>query len=60
MRDVRKTLDNADQALASDSPTQVDLRDTLREVSKAAASMRNLADMLEREPEALLKGKKGD
>jgi paraquat-inducible protein B len=60
LRDVRKTLENADQALASDSPTQVDLRDTLREVSKAAASIRNLADMLEREPEALLRGKKGD
>lgn len=58
--EARKTLKSADQALASDSPTQVDLRDTLREVSKAAASMRNLADMLEREPEALLRGKKGD
>ncbi|HWV17002.1 MAG TPA: MlaD family protein [Rhodocyclaceae bacterium] len=58
--EARQTLKSADQALASDSPTQVDLRDTLREVSKAAASMRNLADMLEREPEALLRGKKGD
>lgn len=58
--EARKTLTAADQVLAADSPTQVDLRDTLREVSKAAASLRNLADMLEREPEALLRGKKGD
>lgn len=60
LRDVRKTLNSADQVLSSDAPVQVELRDTLREVSKAAASMRNLADMLEREPEALLKGKKGE
>ena len=60
MSEARKTLQSADQALASDSPTQTDLRDTLREVSKAAASVRHLADMLEREPEALIKGKKGD
>src|SRR5690606_397513 len=58
--ETRKPLTAADQVLAADSPTQVDLRDTLREVSKAAASLRNLADMLEREPEALLRGKKGD
>lgn len=60
LREVRKTLDSADQVLASDAPVQVELRDTLREVSKAAASMRNLADLLEREPESLLRGKKGD
>jgi paraquat-inducible protein B len=60
LRDARKTLESADQTLSNDSPLQSELRDTLREVSKAAATVRNLADMLERQPEALLKGRKGE
>jgi paraquat-inducible protein B len=35
------------------------LGDTLREVSRAARSLRVLADYLERHPEALVRGKKG-
>jgi paraquat-inducible protein B len=58
LRDARKTLQNAEQTLSSEAPLQTELRDTLREVSKAAATVRNLADMLERQPEALLKGRK--
>ena len=37
-----------------------ELRETLREVGKAAATVRNLADLLDRQPEALLRGKKGE
>jgi paraquat-inducible protein B len=33
---------------------------TLQEVSRAARSFRVLADYLERHPEALLRGKKGE
>jgi paraquat-inducible protein B len=65
--DVRKTLDGANKALgevkatmSTDSPLQVDLRDTLRELGRAAQSLRLLGDYLERHPEALIQGKQGD
>ena len=51
---------SADKALVSDAPLQLEMRDTLREVGKAATAVRNLADLLERQPEALLTGKKGE
>lgn len=60
LADVRRTLQTADRLLASDAPVQQELRETLREVSKAAASLKHLADMIERQPEALIMGKKGD
>lgn len=60
LRTVRQTLATADKLLASDSPMQQDMRETLREVGRAAQSLRQLADLLERQPEALLTGKKGD
>ncbi|SJZ32709.1 paraquat-inducible protein B [Trichlorobacter thiogenes] len=67
MEDVRKTLDGANKALAevkqtmsADAPLQVDLRDTLRELGRAAQSLRVLGEYLERNPEALLRGKKED
>ena len=67
LRDARKTLDSAehmigtaDKLMVSDAPMQLEMRDTLREVSKAATAVRNLADLLERQPEALITGKKGD
>lgn len=43
--------------VAADAPLQQDLRDTLREVSRAAASLRVLTDYLEQHPEALIRGK---
>jgi len=65
--DVRKTLDGANKALgevkatmATDSPLQVDLRETLRELGRAAQSLRVLGDYLERNPESLIQGKQGD
>ena len=67
MEDVRKTLDGDNKALAevkqtmsADAPLQVDLRDTLRELGRAAQSLRVLGEYLERNPEALLRGKKED
>lgn len=67
LRDARKTLDkadrvlgSADKTLASDAPLQIEMRDTLREVNRAATAVRNLADVLERQPNALLTGKKGE
>jgi paraquat-inducible protein B len=58
--EARKTLGGANQVLAPDAPAQVDLRDTLREVSRAAQSLRVLGDYLEQHPEALIRGKRED
>lgn len=58
--ETRKTLGEAKQTLSSDAPLQLDLRDSLREVGRAAQSLRVLADYLERNPEALIRGKKED
>lgn len=67
LEDARKTLKEADKALAgarqtlsADAPLQKDLRDTLREVGRAAQSLKVLSEYLERHPEALISGKKED
>ena len=57
---ARKTLAAAERTVAPDSPVQDDLRETLQEVTRAAESMRQLVDYLERHPEALLRGKRGE
>jgi paraquat-inducible protein B len=71
MKDVRKTLDNADRTLSNmdqtlsnadrtlsdDAPLQQDLRQTLQDLSRAAASMKVLTDYLEQHPESLIRGK---
>ena len=46
--------------LAEDSEPRHELVKTLKEVSAAARSVRNLADYLERHPEALIRGKGTD
>jgi paraquat-inducible protein B len=70
---VNKTLETLDATLKegktaitkfqkvvnSDSPTITDLNRALAEVAGAARSLRELADYLERHPEALLQGKGG-
>jgi paraquat-inducible protein B len=58
--EARKTLGGANQVLSSDAPVQLDLRDTLQEVSRAAQSLRVLGDYLEQHPEALIRGKRED
>lgn len=58
--DTRRTMKSADNLLASDTPTQQDLREALREVSRAAQSMRELTDYVQRRPESLLRGKPGE
>lgn len=72
--EVRQTIDALQQVLAtaqgvldkaetnlldSDAPLQHELRDMLREVTRAAQSLYNLTDYLERHPESLLRGKTG-
>ena len=56
--EARKALANADRMLAAEGPMQHDAREAMREVARAAQSMRILVDYLERNPQALLFGKK--
>jgi paraquat-inducible protein B len=66
--DARKALASADRAIATaegsllgdDSALQTDTREAMREIARAAAAFRILADYLERHPEALISGKKDD
>ncbi|MGB9081411.1 MAG: MlaD family protein, partial [Desulfuromonadaceae bacterium] len=58
--EARKTLGGANQVLAGDGPVQLDLHETLREVSRAAQSLRVLGDYLEQHPESLIRGKRED
>jgi len=53
----RRALASAEGSLAPDSSTVTDLRGALREISRAAASIRALADYLERQPQSLIRGK---
>jgi paraquat-inducible protein B len=55
--DLNKTLKSADAVLSSDSPLQMDLRDTLRELTKAASSLKKLADTLDQQPQSIIFGK---
>ncbi len=57
LEEARATLVKAQGLLAEDAPLQGDLQTTLREVSRAARAVRDLADYLERHPESLLRGK---
>jgi len=60
LEDTRTTLGAARQTLSADAPLQSDLRETLRELAKAAQSLRVLTDYLERHPETLIRGKQED
>lgn len=67
MQNLNQTLVNLDKTLVSvrnsvgsESPVAYQLNETLQEVNRAAHSVHTLADTLERQPEALLKGKRSD
>jgi paraquat-inducible protein B len=60
MKDVQKTISAAERTLSEDAPLQQDLRRTLQELTRAAASLRILTDYFERHPEAVIRGKRGD
>ncbi|MCB0352457.1 MAG: MCE family protein [Bdellovibrionales bacterium] len=55
--EIRKTVSNANDILAEDSPTRYELRELIEEVKEAAIRVRELSEYLERNPEALLRGK---
>ncbi|WP_125477612.1 PqiB family protein, partial [Caballeronia terrestris] len=57
LRAARTALDAADRTLQPDSAIAQSTAETLRELSRTAASFRALAEYLERHPEALIRGK---
>ncbi len=52
------TLADARRVLGEDSPLRDELSESLREIAKAARSLRTLADYLDRHPEAVVVGKR--
>lgn len=57
LADAQNSLAGVDGFLAENAPLQRDLRGTLRDISRAADALRNLADYLERNPGAILRGR---
>jgi paraquat-inducible protein B len=57
MKHVETTLGNVSAMIDPDAPTFYELTRSLREVSSAARSLRQLANYLERNPRALIFGK---
>jgi len=65
LEDLRRAIASADRVLSNsddaflkpDAPGRQDLRDALREIARAARAVRALADYLERNPNALIRGK---
>jgi len=60
MGDASRTLVSAEKSLAPDSALFSELQDAARELARTAQSLRTLADYLERNPQALLRGKSAD
>ena len=60
LTELRETLAGAREVLSSDAPVQSELRATLQEVARSAEALRVLAETLERQPEAVLRGKAAD
>jgi paraquat-inducible protein B len=55
---AQRTLDNAQQLINDDSSVVYNMNTALEEIANAARSIRALADALERNPEAMFRGKK--
>ena len=60
MEEARKALASVERTLASAEPLPAEASDAMREIARAAAAFRVLADYLERHPEAVIRGKPGD
>ncbi len=57
---AQNTLNTVQGIIGNTAPTGTDLPRLMRELTEAARSVRGLADYLDRHPEALLRGRKGD
>jgi len=67
IKSMRATSDAAQRTLAliqnragGNAPASTDLPQLMNELSQAARSVRELADYLDRHPDALLRGRKGE
>jgi len=60
MGEASRTFATAEKSLAPDSALFGELQEAARELSRTAQSLRVLADYLERNPQALLRGKPAD
>lgn len=60
MEEARKALASVERTLAATEPLPAEAADAMREIARAAQAFRVLADYLERHPEAVIRGKKGD
>ncbi|HYH42582.1 MAG TPA: MlaD family protein [Burkholderiales bacterium] len=58
MEEARKALASVERTLTATEPLPAEASDAMREIARAAAAFRVLADYLERHPEALIRGKK--
>ncbi|MEO8187788.1 MAG: MlaD family protein, partial [Burkholderiaceae bacterium] len=56
--EARQAIASAQRVFKPDSPLAQDAHDAMREIQRAAAAFRSLADYLDRHPEALLRGKR--
>jgi paraquat-inducible protein B len=57
---AQSTLNTVQGLMGNTAPSGTDLPRLMRELTEAARSVRGLADYLDRHPEALLRGRKGD
>lgn len=57
--ELRKTLDSTRSMIEPGSPLSVELQTALQEVSAAARAVRGLAETLERDPSAVVRGRGG-
>jgi paraquat-inducible protein B len=57
---ARTSLETINRTLQPNSELSQDVNVTLRELTRTAVALRNLADYLERHPEALIRGKADD
>lgn len=60
LQKLQGSLAHIDRLTAQNSPTQYQLQEMLEEVTAASRSVRTLAETLQRQPSALIKGKGGE
>lgn len=60
LKEARRALESINSLLATDSPSGANLERTLRELTGAARSLRNLGDYLQAHPNALIGGRAPD
>jgi paraquat-inducible protein B len=58
LKEMETVVKDLDGWVSADAPLQGDLRKTLNDLSEAAKAISELADMLDRHPEALIQGKR--